>query len=188
VAVRGVTAVLWHDPRTLGADLCRLRPLEDGHELDGIALIPLDDVAVEVRYRVVVDREWLTCRVEVRVESAKGAAELVLESNGAGRWTVDGSRRAELDGCTDVDLGVTPATNTLPIRRLQLGIGETGNVLAAWVAFPELTVVADEQTYERLGANDYRYRSDGFAAELEVDDEGLVLRYGDEYWRAVARR
>ena len=29
-----------------------------------------------------------------------------------------------LKGCTDVDLGCSPSTNTLPIRRLGLGIGE----------------------------------------------------------------
>jgi hypothetical protein len=179
-----VTSVLWHDPRTLGADLCRLRSSADGHELEGVALVPLRDAPAEVRYRVSVDRAWLTRRVEVRVETV----QLVLEADGAGRWTVDGRHHAELDGCTDVDLGVTPATNTLPIRRLRLAAGESADVLAAWVAFPELTVEANEQVYERLDANRYRYRSNGFTADLEVDDDGLVLRYGDEYWRAIAHR
>ena len=33
---------------------------------------------------------------------------------------------------------VTPATNTLPIRRLNLQIGGSKSVIAAWVKFPDL--------------------------------------------------
>jgi hypothetical protein len=40
------------------------------------------------------------------------------------------------------------------------------------------------QTYTRLAPNRYRYQSaTGFAAELDVDDLGLVIRYGDLWER-----
>ena len=38
---------------------------------------------------------------------------------------------AHLDGCPDVDFGWTPATNTVPIRRLGLEVGETASITAA---------------------------------------------------------
>ena len=41
-------------------------------------------------------------------------------------------------GCPDVDLAVTPATSTLPVRRLDLGIGNREAVTAAWIKFPGL--------------------------------------------------
>jgi hypothetical protein len=55
----------------------------------------------------------------------------------------------------------------------------------AWVRFPELTVQPDEKTYERLDDRRWMFRSDDFAVELEVDEEGLVARYG-HLWARIA--
>ncbi len=92
-----------------------------------------------------------------------------------------------IEGLVDVDLGFTPATNTLPIRRLTRAVGEAVDVTAAWVRFPELTVEPLPQRYVRLDERRYRYASSGgaFVAELEVDDLGLVVRY-EGGWERVA--
>jgi uncharacterized protein len=86
----------------------------------------------------------------------------------------------------DVDLSFTPATNTLPIRRLRLDVGEEAEILVAWLVWPELEVRPVRQRYARLAQDRYRYAQDDFEAELVVDDEGLVLEY-EGLWRAVAR-
>jgi hypothetical protein len=57
-------------------------------------------------------------------------------------------------------------------------------VRAAWVRFPNLNVEPLDQTYTRLGERTYRYQSGTFEADLEVDDEGLVLDYPG-IWRRV---
>ena len=88
---------------------------------------------------------------------------------------------AELRGCTDIDLGCSPATNSLPIRRLRLAVGTSHTIKAAWVRFPELDVVAGAQTYTRVDEFTYRYASGTFEADLTVDDEGLVTSYAE--WR-----
>ena len=81
-------------------------------------------------------------------------------------------------GCHDVDLAVTPATNTLPVRRLELGIGKSEAIVASWVKFPELTVQPLSQRYTRLTKNTYHYESStGFSADIVVDDLGLVTTY-----------
>ena len=91
----------------------------------------------------------------------------------------------ELDGCIDADLEWSPSTNTLPIRRLGLAVGESRAVTAAWLRFPSLQVQRIDQSYERLAENRYRYRSGLFTADLAVDDDGIVLQYGVN-WKAVA--
>jgi hypothetical protein len=106
---------------------------------------------------------------------------MVLERDPKGNWTVDGSAARSLKGCTDVDLGCSPSTNTLPIRRLRLAIGASATIRAAWVRFPELTVVKADQAYTRLDEFTYRYASGDFASELTVDDDGLVASYA--VWR-----
>src|SRR5215212_3322314 len=103
----------------------------------------------------------------------------LCDANGA--WKVDGNAAKTLKGCTDIDLGCSPSTNTLPIRRLRLGVGSSETIRAAWIRFPELTVEKAEQTYTRLDEFTYRYASGTFSAELTVDDDGLVAGYAD--WR-----
>jgi hypothetical protein len=92
---------------------------------------------------------------------------------------------AALDGATDLDLEFTPLTNTLAIKRLDLAIGESADLVAAWVRFPKLTVEPLPQRYTRFSESIYRYESEGFSAEVEVDDLGFVVRYGD-IWERVA--
>jgi uncharacterized protein len=102
-------------------------------------------------------------------------------------WELDGLPAPDLENCEDIDLGWTPATNTIPIRRLELEVGETASITAAWVRFPELDVVANEQQYTRLADDRWRYRSGDFDFELITDPgSGLVLEYGDDLWRASA--
>jgi len=83
--------------------------------------------------------------------------------------------------CGDIDLGFSPSTNLLPIRRLKLEVGGSAVVRAAWVRFPDFTLEPLEQTYTRVGADTYRYESDSgrFKRDLTVNDAGFVLDYPD---------
>jgi hypothetical protein len=166
-----------------GLERCVLEPAKEGHRLRGTALLVLDAGPVEARYSVLVDRRWHTREASVVVEFPGGDVRepVLLGALWSGK-----EPPPELEGCIDVDLGFSPSTNTLPIRRLRLDVGESAKVAAAWLRWPELTVERLEQRYERLAPNRYRYSSGRFEAELQVDDAGLVLEYGT-YWRAIAR-
>jgi len=179
--------VLWQDPSDSGAERCSLDTGHSGAVLSGTALVAVHGEPWELRYVVRVDERWRTRHVEVRRQRPADDARMVVEADGAGRWLVDGEHQADLDGCLDVDLEFSPATNTLPIRRLGLAVGEEADVLAAWVRFRDLRVERSEQRYARLAEDRYRFAITGFAAELAVDQEGLVARYGD-FWRQVASR
>jgi uncharacterized protein len=58
-------------------------------------------------------------------------------------------------------------------------------VRAAWLRFPSFELLPLDQEYRRDDERRYVYESAGgrFRAVLEVDDAGLVTRYGD-YWIA----
>ena len=98
-----------------------------------------------------------------------------------------------LDGCFDVDIGITPATNTLPIKRLKLRAEESRDIVVAYVPLPDqikgdFLPLRAEQRYTCL-APEHRYRYEGlfraFTAELEVDAAGLVLYYPDTFRRVA---
>lgn len=132
---------------------------------------------VRVEYRVLTDSKGLTTAAHVRDLRGFEQRTLALGRDAKGAWTIDGKAARALKGCTDVDLGCSPSTNTLPVRRLRLAIGGSQVIQAAWIRFPELTVVKAAQTYTRLDEFTYRYSSGSYTGELTVDDEGLVASY-----------
>ena len=135
-------------------------------------------------YTIGCDAAWRTRHAVVEVA---GGGRLALFADGAGRWQDgEGVPIPALDGCIDIDLTASCFTNTLPIRRLNNTLTGRQEIAVAWVWIPELSVERTRQAYTRLGANRYRFESigTGFQAELEVDDEGLVVRYPGLFLRA----
>jgi hypothetical protein len=112
---------------------------------------------------------WLDV-TEVDVEIAVDAARI---------WRLNGQPCPDVQGCDDIDLSFSPATNLLPIRRTRLDIGARLAVRAAWLRFPDPRLEALEQTYERLAESRYRYESahGGFVALLETNAAGFVTQY-----------
>jgi uncharacterized protein len=160
---------------------CTLSLRDSGLSLVGTVIGAEGGLPVRVEYRVFTDRAGLTTAVHVRDLRGFGTRTIAVERDAKDRWMVDRIAAPSLKGCTDIDLGCSPSTNTLPIRRLRLGIGASQTIQAAWVRFPELEVVKAAQTYTRLDEFTYRYASGTFQAELTVDDDGLVTDYAA--WR-----
>ena len=110
--------------------------------------------------------------------------EVVSEN---GHWYQNGAEVEGLSKAIDIDLGWSPSTNTLPIRRLGLSVGaSSGQLTAAWVRFPELRLEPLEQEYHRLQDRVYRYssRRGTFQAKLLVDEHGMAEDY-QGFWKRL---
>ena len=175
----GDRSVAWQRLDVPGTEHCQLRRDATGVTLDGALAVLLDGAPTRVTYTVRCTAAWETRRVDVHVVSGLDARDLVLTVDASRRWWRDGHELPTLAGCVDVDLAVTPSTNTLPMRRLDLAVGARAEVTAAWVQFPDLTLERLPQTYARTAVDLYQYESAGgaFTAELSVDDAALVTRY-----------
>ncbi|HEV3505487.1 MAG TPA: putative glycolipid-binding domain-containing protein [Actinomycetes bacterium] len=182
-----MATILWQDVETAALDRCRLEAGPDGLRLSGIVLTPAHGTPLDVRYLVEAGPDGLTCRVELELDG--GSTRRILLADGAGHWRwEDGPDLPEVDGSLDVDLTVTPATNTLPIRRLAaLEVGRQRDLQMAWVQFPGLEVVRSAQRYQRLAPDRWQFSTGDFTAELRVDPDGLVLDYGGLF-RSLAYR
>jgi hypothetical protein len=163
---------------------CTLTERDSGLSLVGTVLGADTGAPVRIEYRVLADSAGFTTATHVRDLRGFETRTLALERDAKGNWTVDGRTVRSLKGCTDVDLGCSPSTNTLPIRRLRLAPGKSATIKAAWVRFPDLAVVKAAQTYTRLAEFTWHYASGSFEADLTVDEDGLVVVYAD--WRRTA--
>ena len=178
------STVVWQGGDLPLMEMATLWRTDDGYALSGTVVGSLADAPLAARYRVECTSAWDTRTVWVELTRPTEVLEIRAEVSSAGTWTVNGSRRAELDGLRDVDIQVTPSTNTLPIRRLALGVGAEAEVTAARIHLPDLSVSPLTQSYRRVGAREYEYRSGDFRAHLTVDGDGLVVSYGS-FWRRL---
>ena len=184
-----MTDIVWRSGWLGGSEHCSVVANETGRLFQGVVVAPFDGRPGIVRYRVEVDSAWRTRQVNVVLRLDGEDRALDLSADGDGLWTVDGRPAQELSGCLDIDLGCSPSTNTLPVRRLGLQIGQSEEIVAAWVRFPDLTVEPLRQTYLRSEERGWRYRSGDFVADLAVSEEGLVLDYRTpelSAWTAIA--
>ena len=132
-------------------------------------------------YALAWDPSWRLRDARLVGTTEHGTRTLQLQTDGQGRWR-DGDAGAlpQLDGCLDIDIWPTPFTNTFPIRRQPMAIGERREFVMAWVSAPGLTVRPMRQGYTRLADRRYLYENldgSGFRAELPVDEDGVVLDY-----------
>ena len=132
-------------------------------------------------YLLTWDESWRLREADLGVATERSTTSLNLRTDGRGRWRDgDGQAIDELDGCVDIDIWPTPFTNSFPIRREPLEIGERRQFRMAWVSAPDLTVRPRPQAYTRLADRLYLFESldgSGFSAGLPVDEDGIVLDY-----------
>lgn len=135
-------------------------------------------------YHLTWDPRWHVRTVDARLLGDE-RPPLQLRADGEGRWlTAQGEGLPALAGCIDVDFTASPFTNTLPIRRLGLQVGQSAQLRVVYILVPALDVRPATQTYTRLDATHYRYESGTFRADLPVDEDGLVLDYPG-FWRRI---
>jgi len=128
---------------------------------------------------VVAGLDWLTRRADIGGSIGDREIHLSVVVDEKRRWRLNDEDCAAVAGCTDIDLGFSPSTNLLPIRRLSLAVGEEAEVNAAWLPFPSLVFELLPQRYRREGEGEYRYESsDGrFVRTLKVNRFGFVVSY-----------
>ncbi|MCC9626027.1 putative glycolipid-binding domain-containing protein [Thalassospira sp. MA62] len=182
--------VQWVDWNGNGLEYCLCQSGPDGIELEGV-VVGTRQGNYGGSYLVVTDGAFATREVKV---AYVGGAKLHVTSDGKGNWSdcITQQDLPALKGCFDIDIGITPATNMLPIRRLNLKKGQAQDISAAYVPLPSqieggFVPQSAPQRYTCLIPGErYRYEGlfRGFTAELAIDEYGLVLDYPDTFRRA----
>jgi hypothetical protein len=187
------TVVQWDSWEGNGVDHCSFLNSADSFVIEGVVIGSRSE-GYAAHYYVLADCDF--CTREVRVEFV-GGPRLHLTADGKGNWfdVISAHPVPLLAGCLDVDIAATPATNTLPIKRLAMKEQATHDILVAYIplatgnecdVFPR--VMAQNYTCLIPGKR-YRYEStpNGFTAELQVDPCDVVLDYPEMFRRRQAR-
>ncbi|MCB1340371.1 MAG: putative glycolipid-binding domain-containing protein [Pseudooceanicola sp.] len=159
-----------------GTDRCTLGAADHGWLLSGQAVWREAGVETSLSYAVRCDPAWASLSADIAGHQGGKPIALRLLRTGPG-WTLNGALQPGTQGCVDLDLSFTPATNLLPLRRLSIDGPVPVQVTAAWLV-PDLDRMEPlPQTYSRLDEGDFAYTSPGFTSRLTVHPSGFVTHY-----------
>lgn len=177
--------MLWRRVDGPGHDYARLTQDDAGWRLAGVALFVHEDRPCRLDYTVLCDAHWRTQAGWITGRCGEKNIDIEVLTDEHGVWCVNGVLCKDVAGCVDLDLNFSPSTNLLPIRRLNLAIGDETTMLAAWLRFPGFTLEPLEQLYRRADHDTYYYESGHgkFKTELKVNDAGFVTHYPG-FWAA----
>jgi uncharacterized protein len=173
------TSILWRRLDQPGHESALLSESAAGAVIEGTTVFGESGRPCRLEYRVVCDAAWRTVSARVKGWLDTTAVDIAIEVDAGRSWMLNGRLYRDLQGCDDIDLSFSPATNLLPIRRTQLAVGAQASVRAAWLRFPVVTLEPLDQIYERVSESRYRYESGGgsFVAMLETNAVGFVTQY-----------
>ncbi len=161
--------------------------------------VAVDPVPYRLDYRLEAPRDFITRRFVLRTQGPGWSRRLELRHDGEGHWDAQAKREggaielpdpggdmSAVEGALDCDLGLSPLTNLMPIRRSGLSHrAGAEDFLMAWVSVPDLRVLASAQRYEHVSDDAHgsvvRYVDrglfPGFKADLRLDPSGIILLY-----------
>jgi uncharacterized protein len=175
--------VMWIPSTGAGLEHLHLLQHDQGNEIDSVVIGVEPETPFRLWYELHTDKGWRVRQCTLRLLGASNQ-EITLIADGEGHWTdAIGVPLSSLDGCIDIDISVTPFTNTLPIRRLSLQPGQSTDLQVVYITVPTLEVSTMQQRYtcleHRTDGSLYRYESlnSGFTRDLPVDAQGLVIDY-----------
>jgi hypothetical protein len=139
-----------------------------------------------ITYAIACDGDWNPRSARIDLKRGRSLRFLDLRISERNDWEINGFPHREVQGSTDLDLSASPSTNTLAVRRLNLPVGGTAEIRTGWIVFPDLEVRSVRQRYQRLSEQRYRYEGlhNGFVAEFDVDEVGMVTEYPG-FWERI---
>ena len=180
--------VCWTPVGSAGFEHLQLRAEDGGYVAKSVVLGIDGETPFRLHYKIKADHERRTRKLWVRVLTPFSEREQTLRSDGRGNWrNADGLDLPALRDCLDVDISVTPFTNTLTINRLRLIAGQSIDIRVVYVSAPSLAISVSAQRYSRRGEDSnifFESPAHDFTALLPIDGDGLVLDYPQLFRRA----
>jgi uncharacterized protein len=179
--------ILWTGREYYSLENCLVSVIDGVIHVDSTIVGKYGDALYKVNYRIATNAQGQTISCEVVARRSDEIVEMDFKSNGMGEWTLNGKSAPEFYGCIDVDIPLTPFTNTLPVRRLQLKPGEESVVSVLYIDILEKRISAVRQLYRRVSYDTYHYENipNDFEANIKVDDDGLVIDYPQLFVRTA---
>jgi hypothetical protein len=173
------TNLIWTGREYYSLENCLIEVTANGSEITSTIIGCYEGKIYSVQYRIKTNQNWETVLVEMSSRVNNQTQLIRFEGDGKGNWMSNGNKIDQFNGCIDVDISLTPFTNTLPINRLSLNQNESQEIQAIYFDLLELQINSVRQRYTCLSKTEYHYENvpNDFEAIIQVDESGLVVDY-----------
>jgi uncharacterized protein len=179
--------ILWTGREYYSLENCVLTTAATGSEITSVIVGHYHQEIYRVEYLIRTNEDWETIFFELKAQVFNKIETIRYESNGKGEWTKNGKQIGEFNGCIDVDIPLTPFTNTLPINRMKLQTNESRDIKVLYLDILAKEIKMVRQKYTRLSHDQYKYENvpNDFEAVITVDESGIVVDYPELFVRTA---
>lgn len=170
--------ITWEGLEYRSLENCTLTETDNGISVTSVITGQVNNQAIKILYKILTDTLWATYFVEINVILGGYKKTILLEKKGA-FWLVNNTIDHRFDDCVDIDISLTPLTNTLPIRRLVFNGQLSNRIEVIYIDIIADMIMPVRQYYTKISDSVYLYENEKstFKAELKTDSYGLVIEY-----------
>jgi hypothetical protein len=172
------TNVIWTGKLYHSIENFILTNTSNGNEITSTIIGVYKNKIYKVDYEIKTNKNWETTFVSLRTQFDNSNEVLTLEKKD-GEFLLNDKSSDDFKDIFDIDISLTPFTNTLPINRLQLKDNQQQLIEVLYFDILNKEIKPVKQSYTRLAADHYIYENQdtSFRAELKIDELGLVVAY-----------
>jgi len=120
------------DESTHTTEVLKFNIAKGGFQVNSVVSGILNNKPILIEYHINIDPKWKVKKI--RVLSLLTSEKLVLKSGDNERWYDEKNNEIpELKGCIDIDISLSPFTNTLPIKRLGDSLIERSKITILYI-------------------------------------------------------
>lgn len=182
------TNLFWTGREYYSLENCVVNSTVNGSEINSTIVGLYEEKSYTVSYEIKTNQHWQTVFAHLQVQHNNQRRKVLLESDGKGNWKSNGKAAAEFKGCLDVDIRITPFTNSLAVNRLKLKVKEASQIQVVYLDVLNDSISTVKQRYVRLSPSVYHYENilNDFEADIQVDESGFVVDYPQLFVRTAA--
>jgi hypothetical protein len=123
--------ILWRSILMPGHETCRLFYYGSQWRLEGAAAFANGGQPCLLTYQIICDQAWQTISGKVDGWLGNEHVSIRVRTDVGHHWWLNGTEVPGVAGCIDLDLNFSPSTNLIPVRQLNLEVGEKAELTAA---------------------------------------------------------
>jgi uncharacterized protein len=179
--------ILWTGREYHSLENCLVTRYDNNVEITSSVIGVYEGKIYKLDYSIRTNEHWETLFFELKYRHSNQEQTIKFEGDGKGHWLNEGKRMNGFDGCIDIDIPLTPFTNTLPVNRLKLTPAETKEIQVIYLDVLEQRVRPVRQKYTCISAAEFHYENvpNDFEAIIRVDELGLVVDYPSLFVRTA---
>jgi hypothetical protein len=179
------TNILWAGIEYDSLENCIVTITDVGADIKSSIIGYYNSVIYKLDYQITTNHLWETTFFMIKSQLNDIIQITNFQSDAKGNWFVNGQYIEKFNGCIDIDISLTPFTNTLPINRLKLSEKTNKQIQVLYVDILGQQTNPVRQKYTRLSRNEYKYESEpnDFESTISVDEFGLVVKYPELFER-----